>query len=124
MDDQGPPTRLVRRPQVVVALVAVAAVVVILVGLRFTGPLLAPLFLAFMTAVVLMPVVTFLERRGLPTAAAVVGVLVIVLVCGGVFVFVAYVQLVALGEKLPEYGQLLTNASTRRSAATRASTRH
>jgi AI-2 transport protein TqsA len=108
MDDQGPPTRLVRRPQVAVALVAVAAVVVILVGLRFTGPLLAPLFLAFMTAVVLMPVVTFLERRGLPTAAAVVGVLVIVLVCGGVFVFVAYVQLVALGEKLPEYGQLLT----------------
>jgi AI-2 transport protein TqsA len=100
-------TRGARPYQVAVSLGAVAAVVVILFGLRFTGPLLAPLFLAFMTAVVLMPVVRFLERRGLPTAAAVVGVLVIVLVCGGVFVFITYVQLVALGEKLPEYGQLL-----------------
>lgn len=92
----------------VATLVAVSAVVVILFGLRFTAPLLAPLFLAFMTAVILMPVVSFLERHGLPTAAAVLGVLVMVLVCGGVFILLVYVQLVALGENLPKYGTLLT----------------
>lgn len=108
MDERGPVGRFLDRSGVTLALGAVAAGIIILFGLRFTAPLLAPLFLAFMTAVILMPVVHFLEGRGLPTGAAVVGVLVIVLVVGGVFIFLVYVQLVALGEKLPEYGQLLT----------------
>lgn len=108
MDDGGRITRFIRRSQVTFAVGAVAAVVVILLGVWFTAPLLSPLFLAFMTAVILMPVVRFLERHRLPTAAAVVGVLVMVVVCGGLFIFLVYVQLVALGEKLPEYGNLLT----------------
>ncbi len=108
MDEQGLVARFFSRSGMALALGAVAAGVIILFGLRFTAPLLAPLFLAFMTAVILMPVVHYLERHGLPTGAAVVGVLVLVLVGGGVFIFLVYVQLVALGEKLPEYGQLLT----------------
>jgi predicted PurR-regulated permease PerM len=117
MDEQGPVARFVSRSGMALGLGAVAAGVIILFGLRFTAPLLAPLFLAFMTAVILMPVVRYLERRGLATGAAVVGVLVIVVLGGGLFVFLVYVQLVALGEKLPEYGRLLTERLTAAGAA-------
>jgi predicted PurR-regulated permease PerM len=95
-------------PGFVVWLVISACVVVIVAGLRFANLLVAPLFLAFMLAVILAPVVRRLERFGLPTWLAIVAVLAIAIALLVGFLFLVSVQLSELSQKLPEYQALMT----------------
>jgi AI-2 transport protein TqsA len=96
-----------RGPRIVVWLVAAASVVLVIAGLRFTGYLVAPLFLAFMLAVILAPLVRRLEGLGLPTWLAVIAVLLLAIGLLVGFLFAASVQLVEVSQKLPEYQALL-----------------
>src|SRR5215213_5580912 len=69
----------------------------------FTGEVLKPLALSVLLSFALVPVVRFLERRGLPRAAAVVLTGVVTLgLLGGVGYLVAQ-QLTALARRLPDY---------------------
>jgi AI-2 transport protein TqsA len=97
-----------RGPGILVWVVVAACVVVIVAGLRFAAYVVAPLFLAFMLAVVITPLVQRLERLGLPTWLAIVGVLVLAIAALVGFLIVVSLQLTELSEKLPEYQALLT----------------
>jgi predicted PurR-regulated permease PerM len=88
--------------------VVAACVVLILAGLRLASYVVAPLFLAFMLAVVLTPLVRRLERMGLATWLAVVAVLVMAIGLLVGFLLVVSLQLAELGQKLAEYQALLT----------------
>ena len=102
------PEELNRGPRVVVGVVVAACVVLVVAGLRFASYVVAPLFLAFMLAVVITPLVRRLERMGLPTWLAIVGVLVLAIGLLVGFLIVVSLQLAELGQKLPEYQTLLT----------------
>lgn len=91
-----------------VGLVVAACVVLVVAGLRFASYVVAPLFLAFMLAVVITPLVRRLERMGLPTWLAIVGVLLLAIGLLVGFLVVVSLQLAELGQKLPEYQTLLT----------------
>ncbi|RXE56748.1 transporter [Methanoculleus taiwanensis] len=87
-----------------VRLLAIGAGIVILFGgMRAASSILGPLLLAVFLAMVTVPLLRWLERRGLPTAAA-SGVLIAGLIAASValaaFVGVAFNQLV---EALPAY---------------------
>ena len=92
----------------VVGLVVAACVVLIVAGLRFASYVVAPLFLAFMLAVVITPLVRRLERMGSPNWLAIVGVLLLAIGLLVGFLVVVSLQLTELGQKLPEYQALLT----------------
>ena len=96
------------RLRIVVWLVAAASVVVVVAGLRYASYVVAPLFLAFMLATVLAPLVRGLEGIGLPTWLAVVGVLVLAIAVLVGFLLIVSLQLAELRQKLPEYHALLT----------------
>ena len=102
------PTQPRRGSGVVVGLAIAACVVVIAAGLRFASYVVAPLFLAFMLAVVITPLVRRLERAGLATWLAIVAVLALAIAALIGFLLVVSVQLVEFGQKLPEYQTLLT----------------
>ena len=96
-----------RGPHIVVWLIAAASLVLIVAGLRFASYVVAPLFLAFMLAVVLAPLVRTLEGFGLPTWLAIVGVLALAIAALVAFLFIASLQLAELSQKLPQYQALL-----------------
>jgi AI-2 transport protein TqsA len=97
-----------RNPGIVVWLVVAACVVLVVAGLRFASYVVAPLFLAFMLAVIITPLVRRLERLGLPTWLAIVGVLALAIAVLVGFLIVVSLQLTELSQKLPEYQALLT----------------
>lgn len=92
-----------------IGLAVATCVVIVVAGLRYASYVVAPLFLAFMIAVVVTPFVRRLERAGLPTWLAIVGVLVLAIAALGGFVLIVSVQLAEFGQKLPEYQSLLTS---------------
>lgn len=89
-------------------LIIVACVVIIAAGLRYASYVVAPLFLAFMLAVVITPLVRRLEKLGLPTWLAIVGVLVLAIATLVGYLFLVSLQLTELNQKLPEYQAMLT----------------
>ena len=92
------------------ALGLLAAAVVVLIGLKLAAPIVVPLLLAVFIAAATSPVVRWLTRRGLPTGASVL--LVIVAVLGVLFAlgFVITSALVDLNDAMPEYFAAATEA--------------
>jgi len=92
----------------VVGLVVAASVVLVVAGIRFASIVVAPLFLAFMLAVVIAPMIRRLEHVGFPTWLAITCVLVLAIALLIAFLIVVSLQLAELSQKLPEYQALLT----------------
>jgi predicted PurR-regulated permease PerM len=67
-----------RRPSFLRVIVALAAVVVVLVGLRLAAPILNPILFAVVLALLFGPLYSWLRRRGLPAPLALVIMLVFV----------------------------------------------
>jgi AI-2 transport protein TqsA len=67
-----------RRPSFLRVLVALAAVVVVLVGMRLAAPILNPILFAVVLALLFGPLYSWLRRRGLPAPLALVIMLVFV----------------------------------------------
>jgi predicted PurR-regulated permease PerM len=67
-----------RRPSFLRVIVALAAVVVVLVGMRLAAPILNPILFAAVLALLFGPLYSWLGRRGLPTPLALVIMLVFV----------------------------------------------
>src|SRR5215471_15068884 len=95
-------------PRAVVGLIVAACVVLVVAGLRFASYVVAPLFLAFMLAVVIAPMIRRLERVGFPTWLAITCVLVLAIGLLVGFLIVVSLQLAELAQKLPEYQAVLT----------------
>ncbi len=86
---------------------AAAAIVIVVFGLKYSSDVLAPIFFAATLAILFTPMLRWLEKRGLPSGLA---LLVMVLGLGGFIVFMviiltASVQQLAL--RLPVYQELL-----------------
>jgi AI-2 transport protein TqsA len=74
----GASTNGLPRPSLFRVIVALAAVVVVLVGLRVGAPILNPILFAVVLALLFSPLYSWLRRRGLPTPLALVIMLVFV----------------------------------------------
>ena len=67
-----------RRPSFLRVIVGLAAVMVVLVGMRLGAPILNPIFFAAVLALLFGPLYSWLRRRGLPTPLALLFMLVFV----------------------------------------------
>jgi AI-2 transport protein TqsA len=77
------------------------AIALILVFMWFGKSLLVPLFFSFLVAILLHPVVCYLERRRLPRAlASIITLLTFILLLSGIFYFFSH-QVVRLSRDLP-----------------------
>jgi AI-2 transport protein TqsA len=71
-----------RRPSLLRVIVALAATVVVLVGMRLAAPILNPILFAVVLALLFDPLYSWLGRRGLPTPLA---LFVMLLFVGAIF---------------------------------------
>jgi AI-2 transport protein TqsA len=88
-------------------LLAAAAIVIVVFGLKYSSDVMAPIFLAATLAILFTPVLWWLEKKGLPAWLALV---VMVLALGGflvLMIFILTTSLQQLSLKLPEYAALL-----------------
>src|ERR687897_1825794 len=67
-----------RRPSLLRVVVALAAIVVVLVGMRIGAPILNPILFAAVLALLFSPLYSWLGRRGLSTPLALLFMLVFV----------------------------------------------
>src|SRR5258708_2000663 len=89
------------------SLLAVAATVIVVFGLKFSSDVLAPIFFAATLAVLFPPMLRWLEKKGLPAGLA---LLVMVLGLGGFIVLMVIIlthSVQQLSLRLPVYQELL-----------------
>ena len=92
----GPRLKSGRLPMLVTLALSVAVI-------YFAKPLLVPLVLASLFAFILSPPIVALQRRGVPRAVAVLGVVLIALLAGAAVAYVLGTQLVDLVLDLPTH---------------------
>src|SRR5436309_5686786 len=100
-------TMMVRGSPLIRPLLAAAAIVVVVFGLKYSSDVLAPIFLAATLAILFTPALWWLEKKGLPFGLALV---VLVLALGGfliLLIFILTTSLEQLSVKMPEYAALL-----------------
>jgi len=100
-------TMMVRGSPVVSPLLAAAAIVIVVFGLKYSSDVLAPIFLAATLAILFTPALWWLEKKGLPPWLALV---VMVLALGGFIIIVIFILTTSLEQlslKMPEYAALL-----------------
>jgi AI-2 transport protein TqsA len=92
-------------------LVGMAAFVVVVAGMRASADLLVPFLLAVFIAIISTPALDWLGRLGLPKAAAMVAVLVVLVTIGVGITGVVGSSLTRFTDNLPEYTQRLNGYS-------------
>lgn len=100
-------TMTVQGSPIVRYLVAAAAIVIVVFGLKYASDFLAPIFLAATLAILFTPLLRWLEKKGLHTGLA---LLVMVLGLGGLIILLVIVltaSLERLALQLPVYADLL-----------------
>ena len=88
-------------------LVSMAALVVIIAGMRASADIIVPFLLALFIAIICSPVLDWLERRGLPRAAAMVTVLLAIIIVGTGITGLVGSSLSKFTSNLPEYTERL-----------------
>src|SRR5690242_16171756 len=86
-------TMMMRGSPVIRPLLAAAAIVIVVFGLKFSSDVLAPIFLAATLAILFTPVLWWLEKKGLPPWLALV---VMVLALGGFLVLMIFILTTSL----------------------------
>ncbi len=87
---------------VVRALVSSTAVVILLGGMKLAGGILSPIIFAVFVAILWLPLVRWLQRKGLPTWAALL-LFVGVLAVGVALIVFIFLSLSQLHDNLPAY---------------------
>ena len=98
---------MVRGSPVIRPLLAAAAIVIVVFGLKYSSDVLAPIFLAATLAILFTPALWWLEKKGLSSWLALV---VMVLALGGfiiLLIFILTTSLEQLSLHMPEYAELL-----------------
>src|SRR5690349_15379958 len=95
------------RAPVVGPIVFVACLAILIIGLRYTAEILAPLFLVITLAILFAPLLRWLERKGVPSGPAILVMIAGVIVFFAAFFWVVYISLQQMVAKLPEYQALL-----------------
>jgi AI-2 transport protein TqsA len=100
-------TMMVRGSPLIRPLLAAAAIVIVVFGLKYSSDVLAPIFLAATLAILFTPALWWLEKKGVPSWLALV---VMVLALGGfiiLLIFILTTSLEQLSLHMPEYAELL-----------------
>ncbi len=100
-------TMMVRGSPILRYMLAAAAIVILVFGLKYSSEVLAPIFLAATLAILFTPALWWLEKKGLPAWLA---LLVLVLALGGFIVLMIIIltfSLEQLALRLPVYQELL-----------------
>src|SRR5215469_2056862 len=100
-------TMTVRESPIVRYLLAAAAVVIVVFGLKYSSDVLAPIFFAATLAILFSPLLRWLEKKGLPAWLA---LLVMILGLGSFIVLLVLILTVSvqrLALRLPVYQHLL-----------------
>src|SRR6266480_5463016 len=100
-------TMTVRGSSILRYMLAAAAIVIIVIGLKYASDVLAPIFFATTLAILFTPALRWLEQKGLPTGLA---LLVMVLALGGFIILMIIIltfSLEQLALRLPVYEELL-----------------
>ncbi len=92
-------------------LVSMAALVVIIAGMRASADIIVPFLLALFIAIICTPALDWLERRGLPRAAAMVTVLLVVTFVGTGVTGLVGSSMSKFTANLPEYTERLNSYS-------------
>ncbi len=100
-------TMMVRGSPIIRPLLAAAALVIVVFGLKYSSDVLAPIFLAATLSILFTPALWWIEKKGLPSWLALV---VMVLALGGfitLMIVILTTSLEQLSLHLPEYAELL-----------------
>ena len=100
-------TMMVRGSPILRYMLAAAAIVIVIFGLKYSSDVLAPIFFAATLAILFTPALWWLEKKGLPAGLA---LLVLVLALGGFIVLMIIIltfSLEQLALRLPIYQELL-----------------
>jgi AI-2 transport protein TqsA len=100
-------TMMVRGSPILRYMLAAAAIVIVVFGLKYSSDVLAPIFFAATLAILFTPALWWLEKKGLPAWLA---LLVMVLALGGfiiVMIIILTASLQQLSVLLPHYEELL-----------------
>ena len=84
-------------------LIGIASLVLIVAGLKALSGLLSPILLSLFIVLVTYPIMTWLQRRGVPHWLAYTIVLIIVLIVGAFFVLFFTISFEQLSDVLPNY---------------------
>jgi AI-2 transport protein TqsA len=84
-------------------LVVLASVVVVVAGLRAAAPILLPFCLAFFLAILAIPIMLWLQRRGVPPSLAILLAVLVHIGVLGVIVLLASQSFADLQDRLPGY---------------------
>src|SRR5689334_252384 len=95
------------RAPVVGPIVFVACLAILIIGLRYTAAIVAPLFLVITLAILFAPLLRWLERKGVPSGPAILVMIAGLIVFFAAFFWVVYISLQQLVAKLPAYQALL-----------------
>jgi AI-2 transport protein TqsA len=90
-------------------LLMMACVVVVVAGLKAAAPILLPFALALFLAILSLPIMIGLQRRGVPTPLAVLLAVLVDTAVFAVIVLLATQSVADLEEKLPRYAARLAN---------------
>lgn len=84
-------------------LVVLASAVVLVAGLRAGAPILLPFFLALFLAILSLPIMLWLQRRGIPPALAIFLAVLVDVAVFGVIVLLASQSVADFQDRLPRY---------------------
>jgi len=90
-------------------LVSAAAFVVVVAGLRAAQEIVVPFILAAFLALVSLPAMHWLQRKGLPSWAALIVITALVLIVGGLIVGIVGASVNKLSQQLPAYRERLAS---------------
>ncbi len=84
-------------------LVGLASIIIILTGLKVAESITIPIMLALFIAIISMPFLRMMTLRGVPSVIAVLIVLSVIIVCGGLLLLVVRQSIDNFMEQLPHY---------------------
>jgi AI-2 transport protein TqsA len=96
------------RAPIVTPIVFAACVAILIIGLRYTAEIMAPLFLVITLAILFAPLLRWLEGKGVPSGPAIIVMLAGLIAFFAAFFWVVYISLQQLVAKLPTYQAMLS----------------
>lgn len=100
------PLRVLQTPAAITLLLG-SALFIVVAGLHLMADLLAPVLLAYTLAVVLLPMVKRLERRGLPRSLALAGVFLTAFLVAALLIGFFMLELQQFARRIPVYQGML-----------------
>jgi AI-2 transport protein TqsA len=95
------------RAPIVTPIVFAACLAILIIGLRYTAEIIAPLFLVITLAILFAPLLRWLERKGVPSGPAILVMIAGLIAFFAAFFWVVYISLQQLVAKLPTYQAML-----------------